>query len=239
MGVAVLRLHAPAYRIDAEQYGMSTLQHLLKKAEALGREALKAKDAIADFCAGPHTIGIGNRELSRLDSRIASVMTDKGVEDLRVRLKDSLIHVTGRFPARGGGAFDVDLVPDGVVWTDDEHVLLFRIARQDVTMDGKVMNALQMAVTRTFNTLFGESFLNEKLGVVDRDGRVRVELDGEDSRLDAIMDSMEIHALECAGERLRITFTPRLKNALAHAKTVVSWWLKREKQDQGDGQKAG
>lgn len=218
---------------------MTTLQNLLEKAEALGREALKAKDAIADFCTGPHTIGIGNRELSRLDSRIASALVDKGVEDLKIRLKDRVIHVTGRFPARGGGAFDVDLVPDGVIWTNDEHVLLFRIARQDVIMDGKMMNALQMAVTRTFNTLFGESFLNEKLGVVDRDGRVRVELDGEDSRLDAIMDSMEIHTLECVNERLRITFTPRLKNALGHAKTVVSWWLKREKQGEEGGQKAG
>ncbi len=206
---------------------MNTRQFLKEKVGALGREARKARDAIRDYASGPHTIGIGNRELARLDSRLAAVLSDKGIDELKVRLEQNALHVTGRFKARVGGVFDVDLVPDGLVWEEGEHVLFFKIARQDVAMDGKLMNALQVAVSRTCNTLFGDVFLNEKLGVVDKDGRLRLPLDGEDSRLDAIMDSMEIHALECADERLRITFTPKLKQALTHAKTIWGWWRKR------------
>ncbi|TVM19311.1 hypothetical protein DPQ33_02830 [Oceanidesulfovibrio indonesiensis] len=201
-------------------------------AGTLGREVRKAKGAIREYAAGPHTIGIGNRELTRLDSRLASIISDKGVENLKVRLRQDSMHVTGRFTARVGGAFDVDLVPDGIIWEEGNHVLFFRIARQDVVMDGRVMNALQVAVSRTCNALFGDAFLNEKLGVVDKDGRLRIPLDGEDSRLDAIIDSMELHSLECVDERLRITFSPRLKQAMTHAKTVWRWWRERGKQDE-------
>lgn len=215
---------------------MNALRFLKEKAGALGQEARKAGDAVRDYASGPHTIGIGNRELARLDSRLVDVLSDKGVDELKVRLKQNALHVTGRFKARVGGAFDVDLVPDGLVWEEDNHLLFFKIARQDVAMEGKVMNALQVAVSRTCNALFGDVFLNEKLGVVDKDGRLRIPLDGEDSRLDAIMDSMELHALECTDERLRITFSPKLKQALTHAKTIWGWWQKREKQrETGNG----
>lgn len=191
--------------------------------EILGR-AGKLKDDAAAFIRDAHTISLTNEQLGRFRKQIVEAMQSKGIQDGEMVLEDDHIHVKGRIDKAGGGRFDADITPAGVVWKEEEHALLFEIARQNVSMDKKYKDILASSVTRITSALFGADFLNKKMGIVDAQGRIRVPLDGQSPTMDAIVGSIELKSLRCENARLFVTFQAKPKEALQNAKVLLAWW---------------
>jgi len=197
------------------------------KLSMLAGKLQEASRKMNDFISKEHTLTVTDSRLALCQDRIDNHFKEMGVEDVSITFVGEHIHVSGRFAQGGGGRFEVDLVPDEVRWTGDEHTLFFIIARQDVTLDNKLKNLIAGATAKVCNSLFGPAYLNRKAGIVDQSGRVAVPLDGQSQELDAVIKSIRVQKITCSDGKLFVNFKPNPKEALANSKVLLEWWRSR------------
>ncbi len=191
--------------------------------KGLGKAIQGAGVMFLDFLDKEHRIHVSNERLKLFENQIKNSLEDKDIHDIRIRLHDEFINVTGSFKHSGGGTFDIDLIPDGMFWSEYKHLVYFKIVNQSVTLDNKISNFLASSVFKVCEIMLGDQFLNKKMGVVDEDGRIEVCLDQRSSHIDAIVNSIHPSILECVDGKLMIGFSINKQGAIKNREALITW----------------
>ncbi len=194
----------------------------------LESKIIQAKDKMSDIVFKERTIDVSENAINKLiqtDEKFSSKLKEKGLSNVRLKVKEDKIIVTGILEKHvKDAAFTVELRPEKIIWTKEEQAIFMKMLDYDLKMEkGGYFNLVKLTMIKMIMAIFRGEKVLKYVNIDMQDDLVKIDLKDIDPSIRKVVQSIELKQIRCFPGTLSLTILPRPDIAREHLMLVKDW----------------